>query len=450
MLMKVKDRIFVALLFLCLVPILLVSLVNYHAAEEALFEQYAANITEHLQQLDDRQTTLEAFGEWSRQVDNPVSPTLVMIFSKEKVLLYPRNTSTLKWIIRDQDYASLLQLVHESGGKEVLLYSTSAGDMYLFSHISPYTGSTYVELLPVKEIENDLDPLKEVLFIVTILVILFAAIVAHQVARWFDRPIRSLIEATEALQQGDFTIRVEKHGMAEIAHLEDKFNQMASQLQVLIQRERKYMQAGLEQIVRSFYLAVEMKDPYTAGHSERVTEYALIIYDHLIEKGDFSRDDLRFAGLMHDIGKVAIPDRVLLKEGKLTDEEYELIKLHASIGANIVNQIESLSHVSPGVRHHHERWDGRGYPDGLSGERIPLMGRILAVADTFDAMTSTRSYRQAMTLEEAHAEILRCSGTQFDPAIVYAFHRAFSSGACHVHMQRVHQRKGEEAVAARG
>jgi HD-GYP domain-containing protein (c-di-GMP phosphodiesterase class II) len=190
----------------------------------------------------------------------------------------------------------------------------------------------------------------------------------------------------------------------------------------------------LDQIVRSCYLAVEMKDLYTADHTERVAQYALAIYDQMGEeqKRNLSRDDLRYAGLLHDIGKVAIPDHILLKEGKLTKEEYERIKLHPTIGADMVEQIESLAHVSPGVRYHHERWDGRGYPEQLKGEEIPLIGRILAVADTFDAMISTRSYQQAVSAQAAYEEILRCSHTQFDPYVVNIFKQAYESGSLSV------------------
>jgi len=207
----------------------------------------------------------------------------------------------------------------------------------------------------------------------------------------------------------------------------------------------------LDQIVRSFYLAVEMKDPYTAGHTERVTEYALIIYDHMdqADRQLFSRDDLRYASLMHDIGKVAIPDHVLLKNGRLTREEYEQMKRHSSIGADIVEQIESLAHVSPGVRHHHERWDGYGYPDRLKGEKIPLIGRILAVADTFDAMTSTRSYRKAMTVTEAYEEILRGSHSQFDPSIVSAFQQAFDNEAIQVKQANESEKMAMEVAVTR-
>jgi len=188
---------------------------------------------------------------------------------------------------------------------------------------------------------------------------------------------------------------------------------------------------GLDQIVRSLYLAVEMKDSYTAGHTERVAQYALAIYDQMDEsqKRMLPRNDLRYAGLLHDIGKVAIPDHILQKEGKLTPEEYEIVKLHPTTGADMVEQIESLAHISRGIRYHHERWDGRGYPHQLKGEQIPLMGRILAVADTFDAMISTRSYRQAVSAKAAYKEVLRCSHTQFDPQIVECFKKAYEKGA---------------------
>jgi putative nucleotidyltransferase with HDIG domain len=201
--------------------------------------------------------------------------------------------------------------------------------------------------------------------------------------------------------------------------------------------QKELIQKGLEPVVLGFYLAVEMKDPYTAGHTERVTRYALAIYDQMGEeqKRQLPRDDLRYAGLLHDIGKVAIPDHILQKEGKLTDEEYEQIKRHPTVGANLVEQIETLAHVSPGVRYHHERWDGKGYPEQLKGEEIPLAGRILAVADTFDAMTSSRTYRKALSPQTALEEILRCSDTQFDPYVVAMFAEAYRKGAIQARQQ---------------
>lgn len=307
-------------------------------------------------------------------------------------------------------------------------------DTYVYRQVSEKSGGAFFEWLPRDGINERLQRLNLIFFFTLFIVVLFACYVAHRLSKWIGEPIYSLISATDSLLKGDFSIRVPIQGMKEITLLENKFNTMAEQMDALITREREYSQQSLDQIVRSFYLAVEMKDPYTAGHSERVTHYALIIYDYLQQQEQLavSRDDLRYAGLMHDIGKVAIPDHVLLKTGKLSPDEYECMKTHSTISGEIVEQIENLSHISPGVRHHHERWDGKGYPDQLKGEEIPLIGRILAVADTFDAMTSTRSYRKAMSAKEAYEEILRCQETQFDPSIVSIFKKAFEDGAIQI------------------
>ncbi|MFF0830617.1 HD domain-containing phosphohydrolase [Brevibacillus sp. NPDC003359] len=307
-------------------------------------------------------------------------------------------------------------------------------DIYVYRRVSEKSGGAYFEWLPRDGINERLARLNLIFFFTLFLIVLFACYVSQRLSKWIGEPIYNLVTATDSLLKGDLSIRVPIKGMKEITLLENKFNTMAEQMHALIAREREYSQKSLDQIVRSFYLAVEMKDPYTAGHTERVTHYALIIYDYLHQQEHLtlSRDDLRYAGLMHDIGKVAIPDHVLLKTGKLLPDEYECMKRHSIIGGEIVEQIKSLSHVSPGVRHHHERWDGHGYPDQLKGEEIPLIGRILAVADTFDAMTSTRSYRKAMSAKEAYEEILRCQGTQFDPSIVAVFKIAFEDGAIEI------------------
>jgi HD-GYP domain-containing protein (c-di-GMP phosphodiesterase class II) len=130
---------------------------------------------------------------------------------------------------------------------------------------------------------------------------------------------------------------------------------------------------------------------------------------------------VRIAGLVHDIGKIGVPEEVLRKPGKLTDEEFEMMKAHPAIGHHILQDIPQLADVLPGVLHHHERYDGRGYPHGLAGEDIPLMARIIALADSFDAMSSTRTYRAAMSRETVLTEIRRCAGAQFDPELAERF-----------------------------
>ena len=182
-------------------------------------------------------------------------------------------------------------------------------------------------------------------------------------------------------------------------------------------------------IAWSFASALDAKSPWTAGHSKRVTQYAVAIAEELGETSDFLMA-VQTCGLLHDIGKIAVPEKILDKPGAITYHERKTIAEHAVRGAKILEHIDTFQPFLPGIRHHHERWDGSGLPDGLAGENIPILARVLAVADSYDAMTSDRPYRQRRTRAEAIEEIERCSGTQFDPQIVEAFievasHRIF-------------------------
>lgn len=165
---------------------------------------------------------------------------------------------------------------------------------------------------------------------------------------------------------------------------------------------------------------VEAKDPYTRGHSDRVSEYSVLIGKKL-GLDENTLHILKIGGLFHDIGKIGIPDSILLKESKLNDEEYSQIKNHPMIGVHILGGVLLFEDIIPIVKYHHERFDGRGYPSQLSGTDIPYVARIASVADTFDAMTSKRSYRNALPIDVVRAEIEKCSGTQFDPDIAKAF-----------------------------
>ncbi len=166
--------------------------------------------------------------------------------------------------------------------------------------------------------------------------------------------------------------------------------------------------------------ALDAKDPYTHGHSMRVTMYSMILAKKL-NLDDTMLEEIETAGLLHDIGKIGIPQRILCKPGKLTDEEFEVMKSHPEQGEKMLKDIKKLTLISNWLRTHHEKWDGTGYPNGLKGEEIPLSGRIIALADTYDAMTSDRPYRKALSHEIAIEEIKRCAGTQFDPVLAQLF-----------------------------
>ena len=179
--------------------------------------------------------------------------------------------------------------------------------------------------------------------------------------------------------------------------------------------ERAYLD-----MVQTLRYTVEAKDTYTRGHSDRVSEYSVLIGEKLGLPEDQIKT-LRIGGLFHDIGKIGIPDSILLKPDKLSDDEYSQIKNHPSIGAHILGSAEIFKDIIPIVKHHHERYDGNGYPSRLKGEEIPYIARIAAVVDTFDAMTSRRSYRGPIDIEHVKEEIKRCEGTQFDPQIAEVF-----------------------------
>jgi putative nucleotidyltransferase with HDIG domain len=182
-------------------------------------------------------------------------------------------------------------------------------------------------------------------------------------------------------------------------------------------------------IAWSFASALDAKSPWTAGHSKRVTQYAVAIGEEMGHAPEFL-NEIQTCGLLHDIGKIAVPEKLLDKPGRITREEHRTIAAHAVQGAKILEHIDTFQPLLPGIRHHHERWDGRGFPDRLTKEDIPLLARILSVADAYDAMTNDRPYRKRRTRAEAVTEIERCADSQFDPLIVEAFlsvtsHRIF-------------------------
>lgn len=179
--------------------------------------------------------------------------------------------------------------------------------------------------------------------------------------------------------------------------------------------------------VRSLASAVDAKDPYTLGHSQRVTQYVLAIAQELgLTSGEC--EDLQLAALLHDVGKIGLPDEILLKAGKLTADEWEQVRKHPIWGEEILRPIKQLRRVASWIRHEHERWNGSGYPDGLKAEGIPRPSRIIAVADAFDALTSNRSYRRAVSVPEAVGILESAAGTEYDPDVVSAFLAALESG----------------------
>jgi putative nucleotidyltransferase with HDIG domain len=220
--------------------------------------------------------------------------------------------------------------------------------------------------------------------------------------------------AVRAIRDGAYDYIIKPFRIATIQHTVEK----ALGHRSLVLENRRLQENSLN-VLRTMVNVLEQRDSYTAGHSRRVTEIALAIAVRL-GLPEAERKTLRLAGLIHDVGKIGIEDTILRKPGRLNDEEYAAIRTHPDRGVQIIEPLDFLRGTIPIIRHHHECFDGRGYPAGLAGEAIPLGSRIIAIADTYDAITSSRAYRRARSEAEALAEFERCSGTQFDPELVAA------------------------------
>lgn len=192
-------------------------------------------------------------------------------------------------------------------------------------------------------------------------------------------------------------------------------SEVEKKTQSLHQRSRQLNRLTI-QVMKTLAGTIDAKDKYTNGHSIRVAEYSKMIAERL-QMTPREQEDIYYIGLLHDIGKIGIPDEIINKTSRLTDEEYDIIKTHPAIGFEILEKMSEIPEIAIGARWHHERYDGKGYPDGLSGEKIPYVARIIGVADAYDAMSSKRSYRGVLPQEHIRGEIERCMGTQFDPGV---------------------------------
>jgi HD-GYP domain-containing protein (c-di-GMP phosphodiesterase class II) len=250
-------------------------------------------------------------------------------------------------------------------------------------------------------------------------------------------PIRLLAERTREISQGNYQQRVEVKTRNEIGDLADTFNGMSESIEHAIDQLKKAAHENhllFLNSVRMLAAAIDAKDPYTRGHSERVARYSIGIGKNLALPEKEMRN-LRISALLHDVGKIGIDDRILRKPGALSDDEFEVMKQHPAKGAAIMSGVAQLIDIIPGMKYHHEKWSGGGYPDGLEGEEIPMQARIVAIADTFDAMTTNRPYQKAMELSYVVEKIKSFAGTRFDPRVVDAFVNGVKRGDIQIEEQ---------------
>ena len=267
-------------------------------------------------------------------------------------------------------------------------------------------------------------------------------------ARRITNPLEVLTQSSRAIARGDFSQRVHLRSRTEIGELAETFNSMSQELEHYVEDLKRAADENRALFMGSIQMlagAVDEKDPYTRGHSDRVTRYSLLLAHEMDLPTPFV-EILQISAQLHDVGKIGIEDHILKKPGALTAEEFEVMKTHTTRGANLLRPVTQLAEMLPGIELHHESLDGRGYPYGLQGEQIPLLARVIAVADTFDALTTTRPYQNAHTPEQALQIVQNLAGKRLDPIVVAALLAVYARGE--IKLQRFTIRRPIAAAAA--
>lgn len=269
-------------------------------------------------------------------------------------------------------------------------------------------------------------------------------------AKKLTQPVQALAVGAHRIASGDFSQRIDVRSRTELGDLGNSFNLMTDHLEAYIKDLQRSADENRELFlgtVKGLAAAIDGKDPYTRGHSERVSRISVAIAQRL-GLSDDECEKIRISALLHDVGKISIDDSILKKPAALTDEEYEIMKQHPQKGYKIMSQIKAMKDFLPGMYMHHEMVNGQGYPQGLKGDEIPLMGKIVAVADTFDAMTTDRPYQLAMKFEDAIKRIQTFVGTRYDAGVVSAFVEACEDGQIRPGSVKLKSRAARETQSA--
>jgi HD-GYP domain-containing protein (c-di-GMP phosphodiesterase class II) len=283
--------------------------------------------------------------------------------------------------------------------------------------------------------------------LISMVAALLTLVIGFFFAKKLTQPVQELAVGAHRIASGDFSQRIDVRSRTELGHLGDSFNLMTDQLEHYINDLQQSAAENRELFlgtVKGLAAAIDGKDPYTRGHSERVSRISVAIAQRL-GLSDNECEKIRISALLHDVGKIAIDDNILKKPSALTDDEFVIMKQHPQKGYKIMSQIRAMKEFLPGMYMHHEMVNGQGYPQGLKGDEIPLMAKIVAVADTFDAMTTDRPYQQAMKFEDAIVRIQSFVGTRYDPGVVSAFVEACEEGQIRPGSVKLKSRTAPEA-----
>jgi HD-GYP domain-containing protein (c-di-GMP phosphodiesterase class II) len=315
--------------------------------------------------------------------------------------------------------------------KEFTVGDSKNGEEMLGTY-SPVTALNWAVVVqkPRREAYRGVYEMQRTARLLALLAVFLSIGVSIFAARRITNPLEVLTESSRAIARGDFSQRVHLLSRTEIGELAETFNTMSEELEHFVEDLKRAAEENRALFMGSIQMlagAVDEKDPYTRGHSDRVTRYSLLIAKEMALPASFV-EILQISAQLHDVGKIGIEDHILKKPGALTAEEFEVMKTHTTKGANILRPVTQLADMLPGIELHHEALDGRGYPYGLQGDQIPLLARVIAVADTFDALTTNRPYQTAHTPEEALKIIQNLAGKRLDPVPVAALMAVYQRG----------------------
>lgn len=324
----------------------------------------------------------------------------------------------------------------DQGGKSQMVAATreynSTGNVKMLGTYSPVVNLDWAVIVqkPRGEAYSGVYEMQRTARLLALLAVLVSIAISFYAARRITNPLEVLTEFSHAIAGGDFSQRVKVKTRTEIGELASTFNVMSEELEQFVLDLKRAATENRELFMSSIQMlsgAVDEKDPYTRGHSDRVTRYSMMIAREMGMPSTFI-EVLQISALLHDVGKIGIEDRILKKPGALTPEEFEIMKTHTTKGASILRPVKQLAEMIPGIELHHESLDGRGYPHGLKGDDIPQLARIIAVADTFDALTTNRPYQQAHDAADALRIVHTLSGKRLDPAAVFALDAVYARG----------------------
>src|SRR5215472_2188040 len=319
-------------------------------------------------------------------------------------------------------FAETKEFTVKDGGKQAEMLGT-------YSPVGSLDWAVIVQK-PTSEAYSDVYDMQRTARLMALAAVLASILVSIFAARRVTNPLSVLTESSRAIAKGDFSHRVHLRSQTEIGELAQTFNTMSEELERFVDDLKRAAEENRALFMGSIQMlagAVDEKDPYTRGHSDRVTRYSLLIAKEMNLPPAFL-ETLQVSAQLHDVGKIGIEDHILKKPGALTEEEFEVMKTHTTKGANILRPVTQLAEMLPGIELHHEALDGRGYPYGLQGDQIPLLARVIAVADTFDALTTNRPYQQAHTPDQALGIIKNLAGKRLDPAAVAALLSVYERG----------------------